>query len=233
MGGISRYDDHLDVIARCRCLQALCRDVCAQIARRATSQRHGTRSFLFRRGDRADSFFVIAEGVVYTSLLSSSGREFISCVAGPGDLVGAAAYFDGAPREADCTVMTPLRVVSVPYSAGRALHSTLLDDLLCQVVCRQWRAVLAQTGSLALDELDVRLAKVLCMLDMQGEGIEAMHPRHFHQGLIAAMANGSRPKINRQLQRFHRAGAIALRGGAITSVDRDKLSALVRAAEMK
>ena len=65
---------------------------------------------LFARGDPGNEIYLVVEGRIRISVLSSDGRELSFAHAVPGDVFGEIAALDGSPRSADATAITSVRL---------------------------------------------------------------------------------------------------------------------------
>jgi CRP-like cAMP-binding protein len=89
----------------------------AAVREQAETRRFQRGQALFVEGDRAERVFLIEEGWALVSCVSSSGRETVLSLAGPGDLLGDVSAVDGRPRSASATALTGLRAAVAPAAA--------------------------------------------------------------------------------------------------------------------
>jgi CRP/FNR family cyclic AMP-dependent transcriptional regulator len=177
---------------------------------------------IFQRGDDGDHVVAIADGRIKLSLITQAGRELTLRQAGPGEILGEFSLLDGAPRSADAmaVIATRARVIS------KADFTRLLDDfaelrpLLIVYLCRRLRDTTDQLESIALFELEARLARYLLLALRQvfedDLPAEARLRLDLSQGEIANMLGASRPKVNRAIQNLQMRGAISRDGAVLT-----------------
>jgi CRP-like cAMP-binding protein len=87
-------------------------------AGRTTRWRAG--DVVVRRGDPADSAFVLLAGLVKVHTLASGGAEVVLGFSGPGDLLGETSAIKGGVRLATVTAIDSVEAVVIPVSTLRA-----------------------------------------------------------------------------------------------------------------
>jgi CRP/FNR family transcriptional regulator, cyclic AMP receptor protein len=191
------------------------------IAALAVERRYQDGETLFLRGDRGEGMMVVLSGRIRLSLVSAEGRELILREAQPGEVIGEIAVLDGGQRSADATARGPVAVAFIgeaPFSRLMAERSSLQARIV-KVLCRRLRDTTDQLEAIALYPLEARLARFLLWhLDRHGrtrsDGASIV-PLTISQSAIASFVGASRPKVNRLLQAFEEAGAIARRGAVV------------------
>lgn len=212
------FGERLAIISQCTLFSALNTNTHSEIARGAISQNHQVGELLFRRGESANSLLLVVDGLLRLSLLSSCGREISLFAAGRGDILGENVLLGPGRREADCLAITKAQVLRIRLNA---LTESIMEEISQGLNVHLYQRVSEMLGlveDITLHNLETRLARLLCRLEQQHTSL-----LHFHQGLIASMAGATRPKVNRQLWRFHRSGAIELRAGKIVAIQRNLL----------
>jgi CRP/FNR family transcriptional regulator, cyclic AMP receptor protein len=74
-------------------------------------------SYLFFRGDPADNFYLLLEGMVVIMLTSQDGRELVINEMAPGDFFGELGLLTGHPRSADAVARQTSHLLAVPRQA--------------------------------------------------------------------------------------------------------------------
>ena len=69
---------------------------------------------IFSRGDPARELYLVLEGKVRLSVLTSDGRELSFAHAGPGNIFGEIATLDGGERTASATAINRVQVMALP-----------------------------------------------------------------------------------------------------------------------
>ena len=169
---------------------------------------------LFSRGDKGKDVFLVLEGRVRISVLALDGRELSFAHATPGDVFGEIAALDGAPRSADATAITHVRLKALP---NEALHRLLASQspialAVIKLLCNRLRDVSDHFEAIALYPVEVRLARLL--LDRLAERPEAsasaMEPLalEMSQTELALLIGSTRQRANAALTRFEEVGAV-------------------------
>jgi CRP-like cAMP-binding protein len=190
--------------------EAGCLDVARQM--RETSFQSG--QTIFARGDVGKDVYLVTEGRVRLSVLSSEGRELTFSHAGPGDVFGEIAALDGGRRTADATAVSA--VVAMTLS-----HTTLLQLIessrgfahaMITFLCSRIRETDIQLEGVALHRIEVRLARFLLGLLNQRDGVATSEREKIDigmsQGELALLLGASRPKVNAALTLLEDMGAI-------------------------
>ena len=74
---------------------------------------------LIRRGDPADTAFVLLAGTVKVHTLTSEGGDVVLGFSGPGDLVGETSAIRGGVRSANVTAIESVEAVEIPVAGLR------------------------------------------------------------------------------------------------------------------
>jgi CRP/FNR family transcriptional regulator, cyclic AMP receptor protein len=189
-------------------------DVLSRIASAARPRDWAAGEVLFLRGDPGDWLVALSQGRVKLTLATPQGRELVLRHAEAGDSLGELALFDQETRSADATALVP--------TVGHVLHRRdfleisarypALTETVLRYLCRRLRETTDQLESIALYNLEARLARFLLftLRQLHGEDLpdEAMLRLDISQSEIAAVLGASRPKVNRALQVLIASGAL-------------------------
>jgi CRP/FNR family transcriptional regulator, cyclic AMP receptor protein len=177
---------------------------------------------LFSRGDPADYLIALETGRIKLSVGTAQGRELSLRHAEAGAVLGEMGVLDDEPRSADATTV----IASSGYVIGKREFGRLLQahpDMAAGVIrylCRRLRDTTDQLESIALYELEPRLARffLLTLRQIHGDDLpdEARLLVPLSQSEIAGILGASRPKVNRALIGLEDAGAIGREGGIVT-----------------
>lgn len=211
-------------------------DACAALAGAAIPRSWPAGTVLFQRGDPGDHMVAISDGRIKLSLITAAGKELALRHAEPGSILGEMALLDGQPRSADAVAV----VASRGFLVMRRDFDRLLDTYpdcargAIRYLCRRLRETTDQMESIALFELDARLARffLATLRQIHGDDLpdEARLAVPLSQGEIAAVLGASRPKINRAIASLEEQGAIA-RNGAAIDCDIERLQDLAEPLE--
>jgi CRP-like cAMP-binding protein len=192
-----------------------------QIAARAVRRDWTAGSTIFRRGEPGDYLVALAEGRVRLSLGTAQGRELVLRHAEPGELLGEMALFDAEPRSADAVAAGP--------TAGFVLHRTAFQEIagrnpalmvaVSAYLCRRLRDTTDQLESIALYNLEARLARFLLftLRQIHGEDMpDAASLRlELSQSDLAAVLGATRSKVNQVLQTLRDSGVVTREGSVM------------------
>ena len=176
---------------------------------------------LFARGDPGNETYLVTEGRIRLSVLSSDGRELSFAHAVSGDIFGEIAALDGAPRSADATAITRVRLKTLSRSALHRLLTTNTATALAiiKLLCGRLRDVSEHFEAIALHPIEVRLARLL--LDTLEERETAKTGKlssltlGISQNELALLIGSTRQRANVALMVLEKAGAIRRSGDAL------------------
>src|SRR5262245_33927347 len=80
-----------------------------------------TDQMIFSRGDLGREIYLVLDGRIRLSILSSDGGELSLAHAGPGDIFGEIAALDGRERTAGATAISRVQAMSLPQRAMQEL----------------------------------------------------------------------------------------------------------------
>lgn len=189
-------------------------------------ERHVAADYLLlRQGQPVPGLQVMASGAAKLYLSSPAGKELCIAVLGRGgalDLVGALvcgeSLLHAITTEPSVVLILPLE--SLPPSIGPQVSQAAVRRLLTQ----QLQLLLSILEDVALHRLDVRVARLLHRLHLDSRQNAAARLHRLDQGTLSSMANGSRSKVNEQLQALRRLGAIDIQDGAVVMQCLDRLA---------
>lgn len=208
-----KFEDRLAVVSQCFLLEGLETSVHVKLAEHSVVRSFCAGETIFLRGDIADALLLLVSGTVRLSLSSATGREFVANLAVAGDIVGHIDIAPGGNHELDGTAQERTVILWLPYRTLQALSSREIVQQRAISLLHDYAASLVTVlEDVALHPLETRLARVLSRLN----GRPYMSLDRLNQGLIAAMANASRPKVNRHLQELLRLGAIDIQAGSLS-----------------
>lgn len=183
---------------------------------------------IFSQGDRGESLFIVAEGLVKLSLTSVEGAEMVLATLRPPSVFGELALLDGGARTASARALqeTTLLALTRPSFMRLLLDNPRLADALHRSLGTIIRRTLQQASDLVFLDLPGRLAKLLLAL-AQEEGKEIVGGVRLDldvtQTTLAGMVGGSRPSVNQALRAFQERGLLELRGREILIRDIERL----------
>ncbi len=190
------------------------------IARR---RRFARSEVVFHRGDPADALHLIAGGHFAARLETREGDTVTISVHGPGDAFGELALLGAEPiRSTTVAALAAGETYAVHRDDFERLRREYpeVNDVLARVLAQRLR----RTSELLAEALFASAeTRVLRRLGELSELYAATIP--LSQGELAGLAGTSRATVNRVLRGEVERGAVALRRGSITVLDRAGLAA--------
>lgn len=179
----------------------------------ATECRLADGEILFFKNDTSDFLALVVSGQIYKLLYGPDGQELIVGTVETGGTVDATVLVDRQVRSFTAIARGPTRVLKL---LRRHFPALLSDPLVARrahaALCLDLRRAIDDLESMCLHRLESRLARCLLMrLRAQGgaHGAVAEITLPPTQGILAAMVNVSRSKLNAQLQCWHRSGLVS------------------------
>ena len=176
---------------------------------------------IFSRGDPGRDIYLVLEGRIRLSILSSDGRELSFAHAGPGSIFGEIATLDGGERTAGATAISRVTAMALPQRAMMELIENNPKVALAAIrfLCTRLRETDQRLEAIALHRIEVRLARLLLSaLKLQSpsaEGEEVPLDLGMSQGELALLIGASRPKVNIALTMLEDMGAISRKGSKL------------------
>jgi CRP-like cAMP-binding protein len=173
---------------------------------------------IFSRGDPGREIYLVVEGRIRLSVLSSDGRELSLDHAAPGGIFGEIATLDGGERTAGATAITRVQAMILPQRALLDLieSNPAVATAVIKFLCSRLRDTDQRLEAIALHRIEVRLARLmLSALRMKPAAKDATSvplDLGMSQGELALLIGASRPKVNVALTMLEDMGAIERSG---------------------
>ena len=177
---------------------------------------------IFSRGDPGREIYLVLEGRIRLSILSSEGRELSFAHAGPGSVFGEIATLDGGERTAGATAISKVQAMALPQRAMLELieNNPKVAKAAIHFLCTRLRETDQRLEAIALHRIEVRLARLmLSALKLQSPGATGQNVAldlGMSQGELALLIGASRPKVNIALTMLEDMGAITRAGSKLT-----------------
>jgi CRP/FNR family transcriptional regulator, cyclic AMP receptor protein len=177
---------------------------------------------IFSRGDPGREIYLVLEGRIRLSILSSDGRELSFAHAGPGNIFGEIAALDGGERTAGATAISRVQAMALPQRAMMELieNNPKVGLAAIRFLCTRLRETDQRLEAIALHRIEVRLARLmLSALKLQSPGAagkDVALDLGMSQGELALLIGASRPKVNIALTMLEDMGAIARTGSKLS-----------------
>jgi CRP-like cAMP-binding protein len=177
---------------------------------------------IFSRGDPGREIYLVIEGRIRLSVLSSDGRELSFDHAGPGHVFGEIATLDGGERTAGATAISRVHAMALPQKALMEVieNNPKVATAAIRFLCQRLRDTDQRLEAIALHRIEVRLARLmLSALKLQSAPVKdgkAKLDLGMSQGELALLIGASRPKVNIALTMLEDMGAITKTGSGYT-----------------
>jgi CRP/FNR family transcriptional regulator len=209
-----------DVLRKTPLFATLPDDDLRRVADLAVSRRFAKKAAVFREGDRADGFFVVASGKVKVFKLSGEGKEQILHVLDAGQTFAEAVIFEGGPYPAHAETLTETELLFLPRRSFVELlerHPNVAIRMLASL-SRWLKRMTDLVESLSLKDVETRLVFYLSEeLKVRGippkDGAELELP--IGKNVLASRLGTVPETFSRTLKKLQDDGLISVRGKRI------------------
>lgn len=171
---------------------------------------------VFRQGDPCDSVMYIQSGLVKISVVSTTGRQAVVAMLGPGDFFGVGGLAGQPVRMESATAARGTAVLVVDQiDMVRLLHEQhAMSDILIAYLLKRTIRVEEDLIDQLFSSSEKRLARKLLMLarykgrDRSWKAVPALS-----QETLAEMVGTTRSRINFFMKKFQRLGFIDYKNG--------------------
>ncbi len=237
----NRAGDLLSVLKQAPLFATLSEPDLSLLAARARYCRYSANELLFSEGEPCKGLYVVVSGLIRIFKTSSSGREHVLSLDGPGNSVAELPVIDGDPYPASAAAAKDSEVVFISRKDFRSLcleHPELALRLL-EVVGRRVRRLVNIVEELSFTTVRQRLISYL-LRKTKMEGRERPSPAVFaldSYQAIAAEIGTVRDLVSRTLMRLQSDGLVRVEEGKITipdaaALERELVQQNARAAAM-
>jgi CRP/FNR family transcriptional regulator, cyclic AMP receptor protein len=175
---------------------------------------------IFSRGDPGRDLYLVLDGRIRLSVLTSEGRELSFDHAGPGHVFGEIATLDGGERTAGATAISRVQAMALPQEVMLDLigRNPKVAMAAIRFLCQRLRDTDQKFEAIALYRIEVRLARLmLSVLKLQSVAAKDGKARldlGMSQSELGLLIGASRPKVNMALTALEDMGAITKSGSA-------------------
>lgn len=197
------------------------KELIEEVTALAQHRRWRAGTVIFQRGDEGNYLIMLTEGRMKVSLFTSHGKELSLRHFEAGSLIGEMSVLDGQPRSADAAAAVACEGYVISKSDFRAFMARHAEaaDAVVNFLCRRLRETNLQLETIALYNLDARVARYLLstLRQVHGDDLpdEARLQLALSQVEFGAILGASRPRINRAIVELEEAGAIRRKGNII------------------
>jgi CRP/FNR family transcriptional regulator len=208
------------------------RGIFQRLAQQANIRELNAGGFVFHAGATPTEISIVASGRIAVVRSSSSGKELIVDLVGPGEIIGLHALSESIDQSLSARAQIDSRVLGLPLAALQTLlseHHELYPRLLHEIGVRLRKSQELAT-SLAHAKVETRIASTLLALlpDFGKHGGANGHPRIFLTRKELAELTGTTPETAiRTTKHLERQGILDLtRPGIIKIIKQEELRAL-------
>jgi CRP/FNR family transcriptional regulator, cyclic AMP receptor protein len=178
--------------------------------------RFATGAVVFAQGAPASSVFYVQEGGIKLSVLSTSGKEAVVAMLGPGDFLGEGCLAGQPLRMGTATTVVRTAVLRIPKrDMVRLLHERpeFSDRFIEHMLTRNIRIEEDLVDQL-FNSSEKRLARTLLLLARYGreDTTHRVLPK-LSQETLAEMVGTTRSRVNFFMNKFRKLGLIEYNGG--------------------
>lgn len=192
------------------------------LAKLCATRMLATGETLFRKGDPGDAVYGIRRGQICIEIGTKAGSRVTLNTLGSGDVFGEIAMLDGRNRTTDAIAMEKTELFALRREQVLAYIEREPQVALkfIELLCKRLRYVSGRMEEVVTLKLSARLARQLLILS-EDFGSEII----ISQEHLATHVGAARETVNRQLQLWHKRGALEIRRGTITIKDQAALVA--------
>ena len=199
-----------------------------RVAALAVPRRFGKKETVFREGERADGFFLVASGKVKVFKLSGEGKEQVLHVIEPGQTFAEAVIFEGGAYPAHAETIADSLLLLFPKRPFIELlerHPKVSIRMLASL-SRWLKRMTDLVESLSLRDVEARLVFYLSE-EMKGRGIAprdgAVLELPVSKNVLAARLGTVPETFSRKLKKLQDEGRIDVQGKRIRVLDASSL----------
>ena len=222
----------IDILRKTLLFATLPDDDLRRVADLAVSRRFAKKEAVFREGDRADGFFIVASGKVKVFKLSGEGKEQILHVLETGQTFAEAVIFEGGGYPAHAEALTDTELLFLPKRSFVDLlerHPKVAIRMLASL-SRWLKRMTDLAESLSLKDVETRLVFYLSE-ELKARGIPAKDGAELELAIgksVLASRLGTVPEtFSRTLKKLQVDGLIDVRGKRIRILSAESLFSIL------
>jgi len=194
----------------------------------ASLKRHSRKESIFREGDRADGFFVVAAGRVKVFKLSEDGKEQVLHLLGPGQSFAEATIFEGGAYPAHAEALDDSELVYIPKRPFTDLleRNPRIALRMMASLSRWLKRMTDLVDSLSLRDVETRLVQFISE-EMKSRGVPirngAVYELDVTKNVLASRLGTVPETFSRTLKKLQEEGKIRVKGKQIRILNADAL----------
>jgi CRP/FNR family transcriptional regulator, nitrogen oxide reductase regulator len=190
--------------------------------------------YIFLEGEAPEALYVVKTGKVKVLRHSTDGKDVVLRVAGPGQMLGTVAVFDGTGYPGTAQVIEECCILVIARNDCLTLVNRYPVFALAVIhdLGSRLRSSAEQIRSLAVERVEQRIARVLLKL-AETAGSDVPEGRVIEMPLtrqdVADMTGTTVETAIRVMSKLRRAGLIRTRRGKVVLIDTDALLEIAEA----
>jgi CRP/FNR family cyclic AMP-dependent transcriptional regulator len=185
-------------------------------SKRNAVHKFGVGAAVFRQGDQVNTVMYIQKGSVKLTVVNESGKEAVTAILGPGDLLGESCLAGLSASNETATAIEP--TILLVLEKGEMAHLLHMDhdfsgEFIVYLLAQKMRIEEDLTDQL-LNSSEKRLAHLLLRLahcDAPGNSQKVLP--NLSQEVLAEMVGTTRSQVNHFLNKFRERGFIEYGSG--------------------
>jgi CRP/FNR family transcriptional regulator, cyclic AMP receptor protein len=217
-------DDARRLLANCTLFRGLVTGERDAIVARARMRHFAPGETIFLMGSPGTSMIAVLGGTVRISVPSPAGREIVLAILQAGEVFGEMALMDGGERTADARAMTACDLAMLERGAVIEFLERRPDawPRLVKVLCERLRATDLHIAEVAMQDLPVRLARVLLRRSEPQKTPPAGSTActvNVSQRELGNIVGAARESVNKCLREWQRTALVRVDGTSIAILD--------------
>lgn len=194
----------------------------------ASLKHYARKESIFREGDRADGFFIVATGRIKVFKLSEDGKEQVLHLIGPGQSFAEATIFEGGAYPASAEALDDCELVYFPKRQFTDLleRNPRIALRMMASLSRWLKRMTDLVENISLRDVETRLVRFVSE-EMKGRGIPirngAVYELDVTKNVLASRLGTVPETFSRTLKKLQEEGKIRVKGKQIRILDAEAL----------
>lgn len=223
--------DFPEVLRRAPLFANLPPDDLRRVAEIASPRHFGKKDSVFREGERADGFFVVAKGRVKVFKLSEDGKEQVLHLIGSGQSFAEATIFEGGTYPAYAEALEACELLYLPKRSFTDLleRNPRIALRMMASLSRWLKRMTDLVESISLRDVETRLVRFLSE-ELAGRGVAIkdgmIYELDVSKNVLASRLGTVPETFSRTLKKLQEEGKIRVKGKQIRILKADSLFSL-------
>ena len=194
----------------------------------ASLKHYARKESIFREGDRADGFFIVATGRIKVFKLSEDGKEQVLHLIGPGQSFAEATIFEGGAYPASAEALDDCELVYFPKRQFTDLleRNPRIALRMMASLSRWLKRMTDLVENLSLRDVETRLVRFVSE-EMKSRGVPirngAVYELDVTKNVLASRLGTVPETFSRTLKKLQEEGKIRVKGKQIRILDAEAL----------